>query len=93
VTNVARHAAVDRVAVTFDLPDPARLRVRVADAGASERPWRHGVGLQAMRERVEGVGGVLAVDSGPDGAVVTADLPIGPGGTSAEVDTLGENGV
>jgi signal transduction histidine kinase len=92
VTNVARHAAVDRATVTFALVGDTRLRVRVADAGASERPWRHGVGLSAMRERVEGVGGVLTVESGPDGAVVTADLPLGEGSVPA-VGGVGENGV
>jgi signal transduction histidine kinase len=77
VTNVARHADVDRAAVTFALPDAGHLVVSVADAGVSQAPWRHGVGLAAMRERVEGVGGVLTVTSGPDGAVVTASLPLG----------------
>src|SRR3712207_7452150 len=50
-TNVARHAGVDRAAVTFSLVGGTHLRVRVADAGTCERPWRHGVGLAAMRER------------------------------------------
>ena len=93
VTNVARHAATDRATVTFSLVGDTHLRVRVADAGVSERPWRHGVGLSAMRERVEGVGGVLTVTSGPDGAVVTADLPLGDRGTVPAADGVGENGV
>jgi signal transduction histidine kinase len=93
VTNVARHAAVDRATVTFSLVGDTHLRVRVADAGVSERPWRHGVGLSAMRDRVEGVGGVLAVGSGPDGAVVTADLPLGDQGSVPAAGGVGENGV
>jgi signal transduction histidine kinase len=80
VTNVARHAAVDAARVTFALPDAGLLRVTVADAGVSDGDWRHGVGLGTMRERVEGVGGVLTVTAGPGGAVVTADLPIGENG-------------
>jgi signal transduction histidine kinase len=55
------------------------------------------VGLAAMRERVEAVGGVLAVESGPGGAVVTATLPLDPGSAagavSSEAPALGENGV
>jgi len=92
VTNVARHAATDRATVTFSLVGDTYLRVRVADDGGSERPWRHGVGLSAMRERVEGVGGVLTVESGPAGAAVTADLPLGEGSVPA-VGGVGENGV
>jgi signal transduction histidine kinase len=93
VTNVARHAAVDRATVTFALVGGTHLRVRVADAGASERPWRHGVGLSGMRERVEAVGGVLTVESGPAGAVVTADLPLGDQGSVRAAGDVGENGV
>jgi len=93
VTNVARHAAVDRATVTFSLVGDTHLRVRVADAGACERPWRHGVGLSAMRERVEGAGGVLTLESGPDGAVVTADLPLGDQGAVSPAGDVGENGV
>jgi signal transduction histidine kinase len=84
---------VDRATVTFSLVGDTHLRVRVADAGVSERPWRHGVGLSAMRDRVEGVGGVLAVESGPDGAVVTADLPLGDQGSARAAGGVGENGV
>jgi signal transduction histidine kinase len=93
VTNVARHAAVDRAVVTFSLVGGTHLRVRVADAGVSARPWRHGVGLATMRERVEGVGGVLTVASGPDGAVVTADLPLDEQGSVLPAGGVGENGV
>ena len=93
VTNVARHAEVDRARVTFALADAGRLLVRVADAGSSAGPWRPGVGLAAMRERVEGVGGTLTVTSGPEGGVVTASLPLDPGSDSTGTPSLGENGV
>jgi signal transduction histidine kinase len=93
VTNVARHAGVDRAQVTFALVEAGRLLVRVTDAGSSAEPWRPGVGLAAMRERVEGVGGVLTVTSGPDGGVVTASLPLGQGSDSTGTPSLGENGV
>jgi signal transduction histidine kinase len=79
VTNVARHAEVDVAHITFDLTDDGHLRVDVSDTGVSDGGWRHGVGLEAMRERVEGVGGVLTVRPGPEGALVTATLPLGSG--------------
>jgi signal transduction histidine kinase len=39
-------------------------------------PWAPGVGLTAMRDRVEAVGGTLAADAGPGGGVVEARLPL-----------------
>jgi two-component system NarL family sensor kinase len=37
-----------------------------------------GVGLSGMRERIEQLGGVLQIRSGPDGTTITAVLPVVP---------------
>lgn len=79
VTNVARHAAVDRADVRFALDGPAVLEVVVTDSGVSSAPWSEGVGIASMRERVEQIGGSLAVGS-VAGGVVRARLPIHQGG-------------
>jgi signal transduction histidine kinase len=75
VTNVARHAGVDAARLEFAVSE-GLLRITVADDGASREPWRPGVGLASMRDRVEQIGGTLVLISGPDGATVTADLPL-----------------
>jgi signal transduction histidine kinase len=75
VTNVARHAGVDSADVVLRR-EGGTLAVTVRDPGCSEGPWTPGVGLRSMRERVEQIGGTLDVSAGPDGATVTAVLPI-----------------
>lgn len=77
VTNVARHAGVAEADVALALRPGEALTVTVTDRGRSERAWEPGVGLRSMRERVEQIGGTLAVDSGPGGATVAAVLPLG----------------
>jgi signal transduction histidine kinase len=78
VTNVARHARVDRADVEFTVEDGG-LTVQVRDAGCSPDPWAAGVGLATMRERVEAVGGTLLATGGPDGGTVVARLPLAAG--------------
>jgi len=75
VTNVARHAGVDRATVELGISEDT-LTVTVSDPGSSERPWTPGVGLSAMRERIEQVGGHLAVSGGRDGGLVRAVVPL-----------------
>jgi signal transduction histidine kinase len=76
LTNVARHAGVAQASASFTLDGAGFLRVTVRDRGRSDPAWTPGVGIASMRERVEQVGGTLAIQAGPDGATVTADLPI-----------------
>lgn len=76
VTNVARHADVTLATVTLTVTDAPSLHLSVQDAGCSTEPWTPGVGLQSMRERVEQIGGALTVHATPQGATVTADLPL-----------------
>ena len=84
LTNVAKHARAERVAVTVDQPDAGAVRLRVQDDGvgfdASDagQLLREGhFGLAGMRERASLVGGSLEVDSQPGrGTTVLASLPM-----------------
>ena len=75
--NVARHAGTDEVEVSVGWDDGAVV-VCVRDTGGGLDPLAPtGVGLLAMRERAEELGGTLAIDSvAGEGATVTARLPV-----------------
>jgi signal transduction histidine kinase len=74
--NVARHAATPDVEVSVRQVD-GELVLRITDAGGGIEPGRPaGVGLHAMRERADELGGAVVVDSAPGrGTTVTARLP------------------
>ncbi|MFE7232223.1 sensor histidine kinase [Streptomyces sp. NPDC002405] len=76
VTNIARHAAVTAATLTLELRGSTHLRVTVADSGCCTEPWTPGVGIQSMHERVEQIGGTLTVRTTPEGATITAELPL-----------------
>ncbi len=86
VTNVARHAGVQRATLDFEVLSGTTLRISVRDAGRSEQPWRPGVGLESMRERVEQIGGVLTLEGGMTGGTVVADLPLTLPSSPEDVD-------
>jgi len=81
LANVRKHARADHAWVRLQ-PDGAWLRVTVEDDGVG---WEHRTeqnglhfGLQTMRERAEGVGGRLEVDTAPGrGTRIVATLPGG----------------
>lgn len=78
--NVEKHAAARCVQIDLDLR-PAAVALRVADDGIGLPPdltYRPGhYGLQGMRERIEGLGGVLTVGrNGQAGTVIEASLPL-----------------
>jgi PAS domain S-box-containing protein len=81
LTNVARHAGVDRASVRVSLAD-GRLRLEVEDGGAgfdpeAVRAAAAGGGLSGIQERVALLGGRLTVESSPGaGARLTAELPV-----------------
>ena len=85
VVNAVRHARAGHVTVELDY-DQARLVLHVQDDGQGFEPGRvpssHGsghYGLTSMRERAEGVGGSLRVDSAPGrGTHIEATVPIAP---------------
>jgi signal transduction histidine kinase len=79
LTNVEKHARAGSVTVSLTC-EPDAVTLRVADdgvglpAGAEARPNRFG--LRGMRERLEGLGGALALQGDATGTVVQARLPI-----------------
>jgi two-component system, NarL family, sensor histidine kinase DevS len=78
VTNAAKHAGADDVAVSVRESDGA-ITVRVRDDGRGFDPAEtaRGFGLVGMRERVESLGGSLTIDSAPDsGTTLTVRLPV-----------------
>jgi two-component system, NarL family, sensor kinase len=75
LTNVARHAGARTARVDLAVDGP--LRLSVADDGPGTLPWRPGVGLSSIRDRVAELGG--SCSAGPDaggGGRVTAVLPL-----------------
>ncbi|MDF8266429.1 sensor histidine kinase [Luteipulveratus flavus] len=89
LANVRQHAAADRVTLTITYQDDA-TQLDVVDDGRgfdpSDTPIRSngsGFGLRAMRERLTGLSGTLAVESTPgDGTAVAASVPLGTGATA-----------
>jgi signal transduction histidine kinase len=76
LANVARHARASRVGLTLSyMEDLVTLDVR--DDGIGFEPSRPGFGLTGMRQRVQGVGGRLAVESAPgEGTAISASVPV-----------------
>ncbi|MFC8800511.1 sensor histidine kinase [Promicromonospora sp. NPDC057138] len=77
LTNVLRHAAATRVAVSVRVTD-GRLVLRVSDDGRGAGPdLVPGSGISGMRERVALLGGALTAGAAPGGGFrVVADLPL-----------------
>nr|WP_246345869.1 sensor histidine kinase [Conexibacter arvalis] len=82
LANVAKHARAGRVGVTLSyMDDEVTLDVRDDGVGfdLGARPADDGVGLVAMRQRVEGLGGRLEIESEPGGGTaVSASAPARP---------------
>jgi signal transduction histidine kinase len=81
--NVVRHAAAERIEIRLERTHD-RLRFMVHDDGRGFDPLdvarraNAGLGLIGMRERVQGVGGALHVESSPgQGTRLTALVPVG----------------
>lgn len=85
LTNVARHAAADRVTVTVTYLDDVLL-LDVQDDGVGIDPRatsgvsaRSGFGLTSMRERVALLGGELTIEAEPgEGTTIAARVPLPP---------------
>ncbi|MEV1330214.1 sensor histidine kinase [Micromonospora costi] len=88
LTNVGRHAKASRVGLTLSyMEDVVTLDVRDdgvgfdVSAGPAVPGSDGGYGLTAMRQRVAGVGGELAVESEPGaGTAISASVPALSGG-------------
>lgn len=85
LANVAKHAAARRVVLTLSyIGDQVTLDIRDDGTGfdpaavaAGESGPGGGFGLTAMRQRVEGLAGTLAIESEPgSGTTISASLPL-----------------
>lgn len=77
LTNVMKHAGVSHATVDIDEED-GRLRLEIIDPGRGFEPAAaaDGTGLVGMRDRLEAVGGELAIRSAPGrGTVLTGWVP------------------
>jgi two-component system sensor histidine kinase UhpB len=78
LTNVARHANATSVSINLIMEDN-HLNICVKDNGKGfEVAELIGFGLLGMRERVEGLGGVITISSNNAGTEIIASLPVLP---------------
>jgi signal transduction histidine kinase len=77
LNNVARHSGATQAWVRLRfLPDALELEVEDHGAGFHERPNKHGIGLVAMRERSELMGGQIVFSRPAEGGtLVRLDVP------------------
>jgi two-component system NarL family sensor kinase len=75
LTNTVKHAKATRAEVR--LRCGRRLDLEIVDDGPVREPWRPGVGMQAMRERTDELGGTFVAGPYADGGRVSASFPLG----------------
>ena len=86
LTNVLRHAQASEFSAQLTFDD-GEIRLDLRDNGSGFDPaGRHdGFGLQGMRERVEGMGGRLSIQSARgEGTAISIDLPLAKAFYTAE---------
>jgi two-component system, NarL family, sensor kinase len=77
--NVSKHAPnAHAVTITLQKEDFLRFEVRDDGAGFDASASSLGAGLANMRDRLDAVGGELAVRSSGAGTVVTGSVPLRP---------------
>ncbi|WP_086677570.1 sensor histidine kinase [Amycolatopsis pretoriensis] len=76
LTNALKHAQTDHVNVRIAV-EGTELRVAVTDTGVGGADIEGGTGLAGLRDRVQALGGELAVVSGDGGTAVSAVIPLG----------------
>jgi signal transduction histidine kinase len=80
LANVGRHAGASRVGLTLSyMGDVVTLDVRDDGVGFTPNGVNGGYGLAAMRERLAGLSGTLAIESEPSGGTaISATVPALP---------------
>jgi two-component system sensor histidine kinase DesK len=86
VTNIQRHARARHAEVTLS-STPREVKLCICDDGRGGA-ITPGNGLSGMRERIEGLGGRLRVDSSPSGTRLEACVPL-----PKVVDALPDEGI
>jgi signal transduction histidine kinase len=86
LTNVAKHAAASRVEIRLEAETGA-LRVAIRDDGVGGADPTGGSGLIGLRDRVEALGGSIAVASPPGGGTrLDVEFPLGTGPSPGSVN-------
>ncbi|MDE1180254.1 cache domain-containing protein [Paraburkholderia sp.] len=86
LTNIVRHAQADRAALSLEV-SKNEVTLAIADNGRGfdvarvQADPRAGVGLRNMRERLDTLGGDLALSSQPGHTIVTARVPVRTSGS------------
>ena len=75
LTNTAKHAEANAITIDVRRRD-SRLVVTVADDGRGGANPAGGSGLRGLEDRVEAVGGTLAITSSRAGTTIRAELPV-----------------
>jgi signal transduction histidine kinase len=76
LTNVRKHAGAERATLTLDFSLADRVRLTVADDGRGANATDGGFGLVGLRERVQLVGGSLALETAPGaGLALIVEVP------------------
>lgn len=75
--NATRHADCSQLKLESEIL-PSLLRVTLSDNGKgfSSSQSSGGIGLVSMRERSKRIGGTFRLDSGPQGTILTVDVPL-----------------
>jgi glucose-6-phosphate-specific signal transduction histidine kinase len=89
--NVAKYAGVDSVRIDLAQRD-GHLDFEMADDGAGFDPAQaQGSGLQGMRDRLEALGGSVAIESRVGaGTLVRGTVPVAAAGDASPPDTASE---
>ncbi|WP_430593107.1 sensor histidine kinase [Humidisolicoccus flavus] len=74
ITNSIRHSDAEHLRAHFSMPDRGSVSLTLSDDGGGSTTAQPGNGLNGMRERIEALGGTLAID-GSDGFTITATVP------------------
>jgi two-component system, NarL family, sensor kinase len=77
IANAVRHGGARRCTVRL-AASTRELALEVSDDGRSPASWQPGVGLTAMRERADELGGTLAAGPSSTGGRVVARYPLSP---------------
>jgi two-component system sensor histidine kinase UhpB len=66
LTNVAKHAAAEKVEISIDRQPTGMIEIKIEDNGKGfdQDKSNHGMGLLGMRERVEALNGTISLASG-----------------------------
>ncbi len=74
MTNAFRHGMATKIRISF-WNTASLLHITIHDNGIGAEKVVEGIGIAGMKERLEGIGGTLAVQSAADGFKILASIP------------------